>query len=75
MSAWPVAEVAGRARRGEPRPDGNPARPGPADTDAHSVLAEPYDATTVLTVVADVAQATVMELLRQIWPICREHKK
>jgi hypothetical protein len=38
-------------------------------------LAEPYDATTVLTVVADVAQATVMELLRQIWPICREHKK
>ncbi|WP_392958828.1 hypothetical protein [Streptomyces sp. LN245] len=29
---------------------------------------------TVLTVVADAAQATVMELLRQVWPVCRERK-
>ncbi|MFJ1601797.1 hypothetical protein ACIOHS_00190 [Streptomyces sp. NPDC088253] len=35
---------------------------------------EPYDATTVLTVVADAAQATIIELLRQVWPICWEHK-
>jgi hypothetical protein len=35
--------------------------------------AEPDDATTVLTVVADAAQATIMELLRQVWPICWEH--
>ncbi|MFE9678055.1 hypothetical protein ACFYO5_28765 [Streptomyces sp. NPDC006259] len=34
---------------------------------------EPDDATTVLTVVADAAQETVMELLRQVWPLCREH--
>lgn len=36
--------------------------------------AERDDATTVLTVVAEAAQATIMELLRQVWPICREHK-
>jgi hypothetical protein len=35
---------------------------------------EPDDATTVLTVVADAAQATIMELLWQVWPICWEHK-
>ncbi|MGW7613374.1 hypothetical protein ACWGKW_40275 [Streptomyces sp. NPDC054766] len=35
---------------------------------------EPDDARTVLAVVADAAQATVMELLRQVWPVCREHK-
>ncbi|HWU10051.1 MAG TPA: hypothetical protein VN520_27370 [Streptomyces sp.] len=35
---------------------------------------EPDDAATVLTVVADAAQTTVMELLRQVWPVCREHR-
>ncbi|WP_189314375.1 hypothetical protein [Streptomyces brasiliensis] len=35
---------------------------------------EPDDAPTVLTVVADAAQATIMELLWQVWPICWEHK-
>lgn len=35
---------------------------------------EPDDATTVLTVVAGAAQETVMELLWQAWPVCREHK-
>ncbi|MFC9283434.1 hypothetical protein [Streptomyces collinus] len=35
---------------------------------------EPDDATTVLAVVADAAQSTVMELLWQVWPICWEHK-
>ncbi|MEU0114634.1 hypothetical protein ABZ137_13095 [Streptomyces bobili] len=35
---------------------------------------EPQDAMTVLTVVADAAQATVMELRRQVWPTCWEHK-
>ncbi|MFG2480758.1 hypothetical protein [Streptomyces fagopyri] len=35
---------------------------------------EPDDATTVLTVVADAAQSTIMELLRQVWPICPEHR-
>ncbi|MBT2412434.1 hypothetical protein J7I94_17975 [Streptomyces sp. ISL-12] len=34
---------------------------------------EPDDAATVLTVVAEAAQETVMELLRQVWPTCREH--
>ncbi|MFD8232846.1 hypothetical protein ACFV20_13305 [Streptomyces sp. NPDC059696] len=36
--------------------------------------AEPYDEATVLTAVADAAQSTIMELLRQVWPVCREHK-
>ncbi|WP_371603195.1 hypothetical protein OG345_18195 [Streptomyces sp. NBC_01220] len=35
---------------------------------------EPDDATTVLAVVADAAQSTIMELLWQVWPICEEHK-
>jgi len=35
---------------------------------------EPDDAATVLTVVAEAAQSTIMELLRQVWPTCREHK-
>jgi hypothetical protein len=35
---------------------------------------EPDDAMTVLAVVADAAQSTVMELLWQVWPVCREHK-
>lgn len=35
---------------------------------------EPDDATTVLTVVADAAQATIMELLWQVWPVCWEHR-
>ncbi|MEU8952120.1 hypothetical protein [Streptomyces sp. NPDC048489] len=35
---------------------------------------EPDDPTTVLTVVADAAQATITELLWQVWPICWEHK-
>ncbi|MEU9667324.1 hypothetical protein AB0E25_17360 [Streptomyces bobili] len=35
---------------------------------------EPQDAMTVLTMVADAAQATVMELCRQVWPVCRVHK-
>ncbi|MFF5900174.1 hypothetical protein ACFY8O_30210 [Streptomyces argenteolus] len=35
---------------------------------------EPDDAATVLTVVADAAQATIMELFWQVWPLCREHK-
>lgn len=35
---------------------------------------EPDDATTVLTVVADAAQSTNMELLWRVWPICSEHK-
>ncbi|MFJ6088099.1 hypothetical protein ACIQI8_42750 [Streptomyces sp. NPDC092369] len=35
---------------------------------------EPDDATTVLAVVADAAQATIMELLWQVWPLCWEHK-
>ena len=29
---------------------------------------------TVLSVVADAARATVMELLWQVWPVCREHR-
>lgn len=35
---------------------------------------EPDDAMTVLTVVAEAAQATIMELLWQVWPICWVHK-
>lgn len=35
---------------------------------------EPDDATTVLAVVTEAAQATIMELLWQVWPICQEHK-
>ncbi|MFD4508315.1 hypothetical protein [Streptomyces sp. NPDC058457] len=35
---------------------------------------EPDDAATVLEVVADAAQSTVMELLWQVWPVCREHR-
>lgn len=35
---------------------------------------EPDDAETVLAVVADAAQSTVMELLRQVWPVCQEHR-
>ncbi|MGW2051856.1 hypothetical protein ACWCPF_43055 [Streptomyces sp. NPDC001858] len=35
---------------------------------------EPDDAMTVLTVVADAAQSTIMELLWQVWPMCWEHK-
>ncbi|MGW4734582.1 hypothetical protein ACWEQC_36400 [Streptomyces shenzhenensis] len=35
---------------------------------------EPDDATAVLTVVADAAQETVMELLWRVWPICSAHK-
>lgn len=35
---------------------------------------EPDDATTVLAVVADAAQDTLMELLRQVWPLCPAHK-
>ncbi|MGW1672379.1 hypothetical protein [Streptomyces sp. NPDC002324] len=35
---------------------------------------EPEDEATVLTVVADAAQATITELLWQVWPVCREHK-
>ncbi|MFD4829783.1 hypothetical protein ACFWPV_07975 [Streptomyces uncialis] len=34
---------------------------------------EPDDATTVLAVVADAAQETVMELLWQVWPLCPAH--
>ncbi|MEU6465141.1 hypothetical protein [Streptomyces sp. NPDC046976] len=34
---------------------------------------EPGDAATVLSVVAEAAQETVMELLWQVWPLCREH--
>lgn len=35
---------------------------------------EPDDATVVLAVIADAAQTTVLELLRQVWPVCREHR-
>ncbi|MGW1618882.1 hypothetical protein [Streptomyces sp. NPDC002172] len=35
---------------------------------------EPDDEATVLTVVADAAQETVVELLWQVWPLCGEHK-
>jgi hypothetical protein len=35
---------------------------------------EPDDAMTALTLVAEAAQETIMELLWQVWPICREHK-
>ncbi|MEV5796044.1 hypothetical protein [Streptomyces sp. NPDC052192] len=35
---------------------------------------EPDDAFTVLSVVADAAQETIVELLWQVWPICSAHK-
>ncbi|WP_293995240.1 hypothetical protein [Streptomyces sp.] len=35
---------------------------------------EPDDEMTVLRVVADAAQETVVELLWQVWPVCGEHK-
>ncbi|MEU1462756.1 hypothetical protein ABZ467_19125 [Streptomyces sp. NPDC005727] len=35
---------------------------------------EPDDAATILAVVAEAAQSTIMELLWQVWPICPEHK-
>ncbi|OIJ68968.1 hypothetical protein WN71_005810 [Streptomyces mangrovisoli] len=35
---------------------------------------EPDDEETALSVVADAAQSTLMELLWQTWPICPEHK-
>ncbi|WP_250402840.1 hypothetical protein [Streptomyces cellostaticus] len=35
--------------------------------------ADPDDEETALAVVAEAAQSTVMELLRQVWPICFEH--
>ncbi|MEU3555382.1 hypothetical protein [Streptomyces fragilis] len=34
---------------------------------------EPDDPATALAVVAEAAQSTVMELLRQVWPVCPEH--
>ncbi|MFJ9833356.1 hypothetical protein ACIRU2_18530 [Streptomyces sp. NPDC101169] len=34
---------------------------------------EPDDAATVLAVVADAAQSTLMELLWKVWPTCWEH--
>ncbi|MCM2393251.1 hypothetical protein [Streptomyces albipurpureus] len=34
---------------------------------------EPDDAALVLSVVADAAQETIIELLRQVWPICSTH--
>jgi hypothetical protein len=37
-------------------------------------LPEPDDEMTALTLVAEAAQETVMELLWQVWPVCREHK-
>lgn len=37
-------------------------------------LPEPDDAMAALTLVAEAAQETVMELLWQVWPVCREHK-
>ncbi|MEW2301369.1 hypothetical protein AB0958_15540 [Streptomyces sp. NPDC006655] len=35
---------------------------------------EPDDEATVLLVVADAAQETLVELLWQVWPVCGEHK-
>ncbi|AGS67259.1 hypothetical protein [Streptomyces collinus] len=35
---------------------------------------EPDDAATVLHVVADAAQSTVVELRWQVWPVCPEHR-
>ena len=35
---------------------------------------EPDDEATVLTLVADAAQETLMELRWQVWPVCRDHK-
>ncbi|MEV7075136.1 hypothetical protein [Streptomyces sp. NPDC093990] len=37
-------------------------------------LPEPDDAMAALTLVAEAAQETVMELRWQVWPVCREHK-
>ncbi|MEV7503768.1 hypothetical protein [Streptomyces sp. NPDC093018] len=47
----------------------------PVHTDdlAEDAPREPGDAATVLSVVAEAAQETVMELLWQVWPLCREH--
>lgn len=44
-----------------------------ADLEEHDPP-EPDDAMTALSLVAEAAQDTIMELLWQAWPICREHK-
>ncbi|MFE9417778.1 hypothetical protein ACFYMX_19375 [Streptomyces griseofuscus] len=52
------------------RSHGNPVHAGDLEEGAPP---EPGDAATVLSVVAEAAQETVMELLWQVWPLCREH--
>ncbi|WP_346017370.1 hypothetical protein [Streptomyces sp. SID6137] len=52
------------------RSHGNPVHAGDLEEGAPQ---EPGDAATVLSVVAEAAQETVMELLWQVWPLCREH--
>ncbi|MGW4889874.1 hypothetical protein [Streptomyces murinus] len=52
------------------RSHGNPVHSDDLEEGAEP---EPGDAAAVLTVVAEAAQETLMELLWQVWPLCREH--
>ncbi|MGM9468495.1 hypothetical protein [Streptomyces murinus] len=52
------------------RSHGNPVH---SDDPEEGAEPEPVDAAAVLTVVAEAAQETLMELLWQVWPLCREH--
>ena len=37
-------------------------------------MPEPEDTSLILWLVADAAQETVIELLREVWPLCSEHR-
>ncbi|WDO05673.1 hypothetical protein ME763_08365 [Streptomyces murinus] len=54
------------------RSHGNPVHAGDLE-EGGGAPPEPGDAATVLSVVAEAAQETVMELLWRVWPLCREH--
>ncbi|WP_018547226.1 hypothetical protein [Streptomyces sp. LaPpAH-108] len=54
------------------RRQGNPVHP--QDTTTNSAEPEPTDPATLLTLVAEAAQETVMELSWQVWPVCPAHK-
>lgn len=71
----PLILVADRGRVYVAMPDGRwQGNPVNADDLEEGDPPEPDDPETVLAVVADAAQETVVELLWQVWPVCREHR-
>lgn len=75
----PSYEPASRAYTGEEQvyvamPDGRwQGNPVNASDLEEGCPPEPHDPETVLGVVAEAAQDTLMELLRQAWPVCPAH--